>query len=632
MCASVCSNVNQFKGQNRDLWAQRDARSMAMSLPRFILFRRIYSILSPFGRRRLAGIILFNLAQAFLQAATVISFMIFATVITGAEAAAPKIPLIGDALAASTNPKVLWGSLTALVLLAANLLNLAGEYVRSHYSAHTGYLITTGILRTIADRPYSFHLQNNSSLLIKKAHTDVSNFVNGVLAPLLDLNARLLMILFIFGSLVFVDPVIALSLCGVFLFFYFVFFLMARRFWKLLNEQYNLLAKVSYKSIYQFLTGVKPILVHDVRNFFLATYEEAAFRTVRYRSLGPVISNGPRYIIEIIVMGGGVAALTFLFVQGTSIEAMAPTAVSFLYGGYRLLPNLQLMFGTIGSIKTNSHTVDEILADITPEDLRRVHQALPVAGTETLPFKDAISLQSVSFAYGDDQALVLDNVSLQIRRGEKVAFVGPTGSGKSTLIDLILGLHTPVSGCIQIDGEELNSDRLPLWRRRIGYVPQDIFLVDDTLRRNIAFGLKDEEIDEEALGRAVRMAQADEFIFDRKSEGLDTIVGERGVRLSGGQRQRIGLARALYHQPDVLILDEATSALDNATEAAIMDVIDNLSDGLTIITIAHRLSTVRHADRIFLLDRGIIKASGKYDALLDSSEDFRTLAASARGS
>ena len=599
-----------------------------MSSPRFLLLRQVYSILRPFGRRRLAGIILFNLVQAFFQAATVIVFMVFATVITSKGDAAPEIPVIGDLLSSVGNPKVLWGTLTAVVLLLANVWNLAGEYVRSHYSARTGYLLTTGILRTIAERPYSFHLSNNSSLLMKKANGDVSNFVNGVLAPLLDLNARLLMVVFICASLVIVNPAIAAVLSGIFIVFYFVFFLLARRFWKLLNEQYNILAKISYKSMYQFLTGVKPILVHGVSNFFLETYEDAARKNVRYRSLSPVVSNGPRYIIEIIVMGGGVAGLTALILQGNSIEEMAPTAVSFLYGGYRLLPNLQLMFGTIGSIKTNSHTLEEILSDISPEDLHRVHQALPVVTLQALPFESAISVDHVDFSYGDDDALVLQDLSLRILKGEKVAFVGPTGSGKSTLVDLILGLHTPVRGRIVIDETELNLARLGAWRRRIGYVPQEIFLVDDTLRRNIAFGLRDEEIDEDAVVEAVRMAQADEFIFDRKSEGLDTIVGERGVRLSGGQRQRIGLARALYHRPDVLVLDEATSALDNTTEAAIMDVIDRLADELTIIMIAHRLSTVRHADRIYLLDQGKIAAAGSYDELLDSSDTFRNLAAS----
>jgi ABC-type multidrug transport system fused ATPase/permease subunit len=545
-----------------------------MSSPSFPFLRQVYSILRPFGRRRLAGIILFNLIQAGLQAATVIVIMMFVTVITSPEGAGPSLPFLGELFGASGDPKVVWGFLTFLVLLLANLWNLAGEYVRSHYSAQTGYLLTTGILRTIADRPYSFHLRNNSSLLMKKANGDVNGFINGVLAPLLDLNARLLMIVFICASLVYVNPAIAAALSGIFLVFYSVFFLLARRFWKLLNDQYNILAKISYKSMYQFLTGVKPILVHGVRNFFLETYEDAARRNVRYRSLSPVVGNGPRYIIEIIVMGGGVAGLTALILQGNSIEAMAPTAGSFLYGGYKLLPNLQLMFGTLGSIRTNRYTLDEILADISSEDLHRVHQSLPTVPTESLPFEAAITVEDVDFRYSDDDALVLGGLSLQIRKGEKVAFVGATGSGKSTLVDMILGLHTPVRGRILIDDIELKPERLALWRRRIGYVPQEIFLVDDTLRRNIAFGRRDAEIDEQAVDAAVRMAHADEFIYDRKTEGLDTIVGERGVRLSGGQRQRIGLARALYHRPDVLVLDEATSALDNATEAAIMEVID----------------------------------------------------------
>lgn len=605
-----------------------------MASQRFLLLRQVYSLLRPFGRRRLAGIILFNLVQAFLQAMTVIVFMLFATVVTTKEGSGASVSFLSELVSFEGgswkgDPRIFWGIVTGIVILLANLWNLAGEYVRSQYSAQTGYLLTTGILRTIAERPYSFHLQNNSSLLMKKAHGDVQNFIAGVIAPLLDFNARVLMVAFICASLAVINPLIAFSLSAVFSVFYFVFYLLARRFWKILNDQLNHLAKISYKSMYQFLTGIKPILVQDVRNHFLETYEDAARRNVRYRSLSPVVANGPRYIIEIVVMGGGVAALTALVLQGQRIEDFAPTAVSFLYGGYRLLPNLQLMFGTLGSIKTNRYTIDEILADFTPEDLHRVHGALPAAASHSLPFMESISVERVDFSYSDDTALVLEGLSLRIAKGEKVAFVGPTGSGKSTLVDLILGLHTPVRGRILIDQTTLTRELMGSWRLRIGYVPQDIFLVDDTLRRNIAFGRADDEIDEKALLEAVRMAHADEFIFDRMAEGLDTLVGERGVRLSGGQRQRIGLARALYHRPDVLVLDEATSALDNATEASIMEVIDGLAAELTIIMIAHRLSTVRQADRIYFLNRGKIADCGTYDELLTSSEDFRNLASTA---
>jgi ATP-binding cassette, subfamily B, bacterial PglK len=606
-----------------------------MALSRFQLLRQVYSLVRPFGRRRLAGVILFNLGQAVLQAATVIVMMLFAGVLMAKEGAAvPSLPLLGeiggeDGFLEGTSPVLFWCVIFVIVVLLSNLWNLAGEFVRSHYAARTGFLLTSGILRTVADRPYSFHLRNNSSLLMKKANGDVVNFVQGVLAPMLDFNARLLMVLFICGSLVVIDPLIALSLSGIFLLFYFGFFLVARRFWKLLNDQFNLLAKIAYKSVYQFLTGIKPILVHGVRHHFLETYEEAARKNVRYRSLSPVVANGPRYIVEIVVFGGGVTILTFLVMGGTSVEALAPTAVSFLYGGYRLLPNIQLMFGTIGSIRTHSYTVREILDDFSPEDLHRVHERLPRPAAKTLPFVREIGIEAVEFRYTPDAELVLAALDLRIQKGAKVAFVGHTGSGKSTLVDMILGLHTPSAGRILIDDTPLTTATIPAWRKRIGYVPQDIFLTDESVRRNIAFGLRDAEIDEEAVREAVRMAQAEEFIFERLPEGLDTLVGERGVRLSGGQRQRIGLARALYHRPDVLVLDEATSALDNATEAAIMEVIDGLAANLTIIMIAHRLSTVRRADCIHLLNRGRIVASGRYEELLQRSDDFRTLAASA---
>lgn len=602
-----------------------------MGFPRFKLLRDIYSLVRPFGRRRLFGVILYNIVQAAFQAFAVIAIMLFTMAATtnDGEGRVPGLSLVLDYVhpeATQRDLLVIMSILTMLVLVISNLLNLGGEYIRSRYTTKTGYLLTSGILRTIADRPYSFHLRNNSSLLTKKANGDVQGFIAGVLAPILDLMARMLIAIFTFASMVLAQPVLAFVLSGLFLGFYYFVYLGARRFWRVLNKQYNVLAQIAFKSVYQFLTGIKPILVHDVRRHFLQTYEEAASKHVRYKALAPVISNGPRYIVEILIFGGGIAVFATLILRGARIEDLAPVAVTFMYGGYKLLPNFQLMFGTLGSIRSHEFTVYEILADFSPTDLHRVHGSLPVPQREALDFRERISVEALSFSYCGSTERVIRNVDLEIKRGEKVAFVGQTGSGKSTLVDLIMGLHTPVSGRITIDDVTLEKDTVRAWRRRIGYVPQDIFLIDETVRRNIAFGMKDEEIDEEALRDAIRMAQAEEFILHRLPEGVDTVVGERGVRLSGGQRQRIGLARALYHRPDVLILDEATSALDNATEAAIMEIIENLSSHLTIIMIAHRLSTVVRADRIFMLKNGEITAVGNYDQLIEHSDDFRSLA------
>ncbi len=606
-----------------------------MAFFRFQLLRDVYSLVRPFGRRRLAGIVGFNIVQAGFQALSVIAIMLFtmAATNTSENARVPGLSAVLDQVypeATARDLIVIMSGLTVFVIVVSNLLNIVGEYLRSRYTTKTGYLLTTGILRTIAVRPYSFHLRNNSSLLTKKANGDVAAFVSGVLAPLLDLMARVLVASFTFGAMVLAEPVLALVLSALFLVFYYLVYLGARRFWKLLNQQFNVLAQIAFKSIYQFLTGIKPIIVHDVRRHFLETYETAAAKHVRYKALSPVVANGPRYIVEILVFGGGIAIFASLILGGAQIEDLAPVAVTFMYGGYKLLPNFQLMFGTLGSIRTHEYTIYEILADFSPKDLHRVHGPLPEPQREALDFRDRISVENVSFRYTDDSRLVLKDLTLEIRRGQKVAFVGQTGSGKSTLVDMILGLHIPVSGRIAVDGTTLDPTTIAAWRRRIGYVPQDIFLVDESVRKNIAFGIKDSEIDEEAVKEAIRMAQAEEFVYHRLPEGLDTVVGERGVRLSGGQRQRIGLARALYHRPDVLILDEATSALDNATEAAIMRVIDDLSSHLTILMIAHRLTTVVHADRIFMLTQGEISAVGSYDELIRQSDEFRSLAEVAR--
>ncbi|MBI3798821.1 MAG: ATP-binding cassette domain-containing protein, partial [Deltaproteobacteria bacterium] len=248
---------------------------------------------------------------------------------------------------------------------------------------------------------------------------------------------------------------------------------------------------------------------------------------------------------------------------------------------------------------------------------------------EALTFADRLVLEKVSYTYGDTHIPVLQDVTLTIRRGESVGIVGPTGVGKSTLIDLVLGLLQPSSGRILVDGKDV-FQALRAWQRKIGYVPQSIFLIDDSMRRNIAFGLKDTDIDEHKLQAAIRMAHLEEFVASLP-HGLDTMVGERGMRLSGGQRQRVGIARALYHEPEVLLFDEATSALDNQTERAVIGAIDRLRGEKTLVIVAHRLSTVRGCDRLVFLRDGRIAGCGSFEELLANNEDFRVMAAAVSG-
>jgi ABC-type multidrug transport system fused ATPase/permease subunit len=315
----------------------------------------------------------------------------------------------------------------------------------------------------------------------------------------------------------------------------------------------------------------------------------------------------------------------------------------FIAAGFRLLPTLYRFVSAGTTFRTGLASVDIVCADLAELETA-IEAERPKgkrSGVETLPrpavswsagvlplLRHELSVESVSFAYDGTDHLVLDDISLSVHRGESVAVVGTSGAGKSTLIDLILGLHRPLSGSIEVDGVNIYTD-LEQWQHQIGLVPQDVYLLDASLRENVAFGVHDDEIDDELVKEAIERAQLEPFVASLP-DGLDTFTGERGVRISGGQRQRLGIARAFYTQPQVLVLDEATSSLDNATEAELAATIAELHGKLTMIVIAHRLSTVKNSDRVFLLEHGRLTASGSFEELIAKSEAFAELAELAR--
>ena len=316
----------------------------------------------------------------------------------------------------------------------------------------------------------------------------------------------------------------------------------------------------------------------------------------------PIFGNSARYLVEPLAFGGLVVAVLLLAVKGRDFSDILPNLGVMALAGYRLLPSLQLLYSQLTQVSSMRHAVDEVYDEfVAVETDRSISAAISsdvVARAKPLAWNDAITLREISFRYPGVSRPALDGISLIIAKNTSLGVIGPTGSGKSTLVDLLLGLYQPAAGEILIDGRPLTTALVPAWQATIGYVPQDIFLIDDTIARNVAFGLPDDEIDPKQLREACATAQILDFIETELRDGFDTIVGERGIRLSGGQRQRIGLARALYHRPSLLILDEATSALDVATEAKLLDALRRLAGELTMVVAAHRLSAVADCDKL----------------------------------
>ena len=337
-----------------------------------------------------------------------------------------------------------------------------------------------------------------------------------------------------------------------------------------------------------------------------------------------LLQIAPRFFIETLSVGGILAVLLFMMAQERSIESILPTLGVFGLAAVRLMPSLTRLISALTVIRSSQPSLDLVTQDLRALSSSDADLFLAPGPKEELPFTKNLNIHELSFHYPDVKEPTLRGLNLSITHGESVAFVGASGSGKTTTVDLLLGLLEPSSGHVRIDGVDIHT-ALKTWQQRIGYIAQPTYLLDDTVRRNIAFGVPDALCDEERVWEAIKAAQLQEHI-QRLPQGLDTVVGEHGARFSGGQRQRLGIARALYHRPDVLVLDEATSALDNETEREIVRTISELGGERTVITIAHRLSTVRHCDRIYFLSDGQVAQEGTFDELLESSEAFRRMA------
>ena len=381
--------------------------------------------------------------------------------------------------------------------------------------------------------------------------------------------------------------------------------------------------------VQQFIAGMRDIKLRNVGSYFIDKIDMISGRNVIAGVTSAWISGLPRNLIEPIAFAGTIIWAMVALSAGR-LEEVLPTLGVMAMAGYRLLPNIQQLYNSLHLVATNRFSLDELAEELdfsSPSYPVR----LPEKGTaKALPdkgslFSESIELRDVTFTYSGAERPTLQGVNIRIGRGESIGFVGQTGSGKSTLINLLLGLYVPTGGEILADGKPLGKPVPPKWFTRIGYVPQEIFLMDDTLLRNIALGVSDKEIDHDRMKEAIGSAQLQEVI-DKMPQGLETQVGERGVMLSGGQRQRVGLARALYFDPEMLILDEGTSALDNETEAKFMLAVESLQGEITVISIAHRLTTVRRCDAIYVLINGKIAEAGTYDELMQSKSEFFRLA------
>ena len=599
--------------------------------------RRILEVALPFGRGKLLIVIASMVIQAVLQLGGVASVLPFLSVAAHPENFATS-PL-GQFLINTfrlTDPRQLvyvTGILAIAFLVIASASSIASQVIVSKYVHRLGHWLRLQLLVKYYSQPYSYFVSRNSSVLTKKANLDVMVFTAFLFSPLCDFVARLFTTIVIIVGLLVLEPMVTLVAGAFFGGFYLLFMSLTRHRVRTINE----VSKETHRSlsqlVQQFIAGMRDIKLRNAGSYFIDKIDTISGRNVIAGVTSAWISGLPRNLIEPIAFAGTIIWAMVALSAGR-LEEVLPTLGVMAMAGYRLLPNIQQLYNSLHLVATNRFSLDELAEELDfsspsypvrlPE--KGAAKALPDKGSL---FSESIELRDVTFTYSGAERPTLQGVNIRIGRGESIGFVGQTGSGKSTLINLLLGLYVPTGGEILADGKPLGKPVPPKWFTRIGYVPQEIFLMDDTLLRNIALGMSDKEIDHDRMKEAIGSAQLQEVI-DKMPQGLETQVGERGVMLSGGQRQRVGLARALYFDPEMLILDEGTSALDNETEAKFMLAVESLQGEITVISIAHRLTTVRRCDAIYVLINGKIAEAGTYDELMQSkSEFFRLASASA---
>lgn len=574
---------------------------------------KIRSLLTAAERR--AAVVLFGLMLIGMVLETL-----------GVGLVVPVIALIlqGDLLALHPALVVHLGSLGSMSqreLIVVAMLGLVGAYFlknaflafligkQTHFAYNVQEKLSQRLFTIYLRQPYTFHLQRNSAELVRNITGEVG-ILTGVLTSGLLMLTELLVTAGVACLLLLVEPVGALLAVLVFCGSAWVFNRLTRERISRWGIERQIHDGLRLQHLQQGLGGAKDVKLLGRESEFLAQFQTHNAKSTRIWRLLATLQSYPRLMFEMLAVCGLAVLVLSMLAQQRDLSSIVPTLGLFAAAAFRLMPSVNRILTAVQNLR---YTLP-VVASLHRESQLPAPDLKAAAVTNRSPFSDVLTISELVYQYPGASRLALDGVSISIRRGESVGLIGASGSGKSTLVDVILGLLEPVAGVVKVDGDDIQQ-WLRYWQDQIGYVPQTIYLTDDTLRRNVAFGLRDDEIDEAAVQRAIESAQLDSFI-DTLPEGLDTIVGERGVRLSGGQRQRIGIARALYHDPAVLVLDEATSALDTATESGVMQAVSALHGCKTIVIVAHRLSTVEKCDRLIRLEQGKVVEDGPPSSIL----------------
>jgi ATP-binding cassette, subfamily B, bacterial PglK len=605
--------------------ALRRRQSRELSLGRTA--RRMLEIMSSSERRRLWLLTPVITVNALMQVVGIASVMPFLSLIANPDVIREQwlLAWLYDTLGfEDTLTFTIFAGVGVLALLVlSNAFAAVSQYLMVRFSWGVNHTMSVRMLRTYLFKPYVFFLDQNTAGMAKNILGEVKHAVKHFVVAGMNLAARGVVAAFIIALLIVVHPLLSLATFAFLGLAYGGVYLLVQRGMTEGGEQRAEADRQRYKAASEALGGVKEIKLLGKEQPFLQRFERPSRRYARTMARQAVVSMLPRYGFETIAFGGMVVVVLFLLAQGEGVTGLLPTLGVYAFASYRLLPALQGMFQSMTELRFSLASVEVLHRDLERTALPAITNRDDV---EPLPFRSQLELRDVSFTYPNARAPLFEGFHLVVEANTSVAIVGATGAGKTTAVDLLLGLLQPQTGHLVVDGVVVGDEVMASWQKSLGYVPQVIYLADDTVAANIALGVPSRKLDMESVELAAKRANIHDFIVNELPKGYQTEIGERGVRLSGGQRQRLGIARALFHDPPVLIFDEATSALDNVTEESIFNAVTELGTTKTIVMIAHRISTVRDCDVIYVLDRGRVVVRGSYSELIDRSPEFRALA------
>ncbi|WP_333954939.1 ABC transporter ATP-binding protein [Psychrobacter sp. S4(2024)] len=517
------------------------------------------------------------------------------------------------------------GLIVLLMLTFSTIVSMFTIWKLSIFGARIGTEIADRLYAYYMQQNWQFHASGSSAQLTKQVSMEAMRISNGIVQPLMQMNAKVVLALFIAISIIIYDPIVAILGLSIFSLAYFILFRLVRKKLVSNGQKLSQVATDRFRLMNEGFGGIKDVLLLNRSHDFVERFQDSGKIFARAQGTNIAISQVPRYFIELIAFGAMVSLILVLIkLHSGNLGEVLPILAVYALAAFKLLPALQQIYSSVSSIKGNTAAFEAVKDDLKHsfENQKTISKA---SIATAISLSKSITLKDIKFSYPDKDRAAVNCVNMDIPVNSVIGLVGSSGSGKSTLIDILLGLLTPQQGSLYVDDIPITADNKRAWQDLLGFVPQSIFLSEGTIAENIAFGVPKKDINLEEVNKAIALANLNELV-EELPEGVHTKVGERGVQLSGGQRQRIGIARALYHEAEVLVFDEATSALDGITEKIVMDAIHEFSGKKTIIMIAHRLKTVQKCDLIYFMEQGKIIDYGTYQQLVEKNVQFKKMA------